>query len=97
MLPAERGEGGHPGGRSQAAGTCSRPWPPPAARPPGSRSECTCAGQTQWRQCPGTREEMEGEALFRGRKQCGLSFAPRGESEEGEALRAREETGSITS
>ena len=97
MLPAERGEGGHPGGRSQAAGTCSRPWPPPAPRPPGSRSERTCAGQTQRRQRPGTREEMEGAALFTGRVQCGLSFAPRGESEEGEALRAGEEKGRITS
>lgn len=68
-----------------------------AARPSGSRSERTCAGQTQRRQRPGTGEEMEGEALFRAREQCGLSFAPRGESEEGEALTAGEEKGRIAS
>lgn len=52
--------------------------------PLGSRSERTCAGQSR-------TEEMEGEALFRGRERCAASYTLGGESGEVKALRDGED------
>lgn len=92
------GEGGHPGGRSQAAERArARGRSSPRRSRPGLRASARAPAGPERRERPGTREEMEGEALFRGRERCAASYALGGESREGKVLRDGEEKGRITS
>lgn len=92
------GTRGRGGGKSPAAERArARGRRSPRRSRPGLRASARAPAGPERRERPGTREDMEGEALCRGRARCAASYALGGESREGQVLRDGEEKGRITS